>query len=303
MSPTNAIPGPVGVGGVGGSGTRVIAAIVESLGFDPGVSRNSALDDLTFLALFKRPNAYRDVRGLVPAGDPTAVAATRVFAAVRSGGYRAMTDLVPMVRASISLPSNSASPALSIGFGSMQRRLRRLGRLPAVLRHRPPDGAPWMWKEPNTLIFLPTLFARIGQLRYIHVVRDGLAMATSTNKYQLNNWGRLFGVERDERDDDVRQLIYWARANLAVMDFLDERPESLIVSHERTVSDPAAVAGEIGEFIGAPLTDRTRRVIGDVREPSDFGRTYTVPRQALTPDELADVSRALGRFGYGGIGD
>jgi len=28
--------GPVAIGGVGGSGTRVIAAIVESLGFDPG---------------------------------------------------------------------------------------------------------------------------------------------------------------------------------------------------------------------------------------------------------------------------
>jgi len=44
-------------------------------------------------------------------------------------------------------------------------------------------------------------------------------------------------------------------------------------------------------------------VIGEVREPSDFGRTFAVPRQALSPDELDDVGCALDRFGYGGVDD
>lgn len=303
MSRITDATGPVAIGGVGGSGTRVIAAIVESLGFDPGGNLNRPRDDLTFTVLFKRPDAYPGVRGLIPADHPTAVAATRVFASVRSGGRRPMDDVVPMLRASVSLPSNSTAPGLSMAVAGMNRRIKRLRRLPAVFRRQSSDAGPWMWKEPNTLFFLPTLFGQVQGLRYVHVVRNGLSMATSANVYQLTNWAYLFDIGRDGRDDDVRQLVYWARANLAVVDFLGARPEALIVSHERTVTDPVAVAEEIGSFLGRPFTDRTRLVIDDVRRPTDFGRTFAVPGDVLTPTELADVRRALDRFGYGGVHD
>jgi len=298
LSPMSAAPGPVAIGGVGGSGTRVIAAIVESLGFDPGANLNRPRDDLTFTVLFKRPDAYPGVRGLIPADHPAAVAATRVFASVRSGGRRPVAEVVPMVRASVTLPSNSRGTGLTMSVADLNRRLRRLRRLPTVFRRRPADAGPWMWKEPNTLFFLPTLFGQIAGLRYVHVVRNGLSMATSSNNFQLTNWSYLFDIAPGGRDD-VRQLVYWARANLAVTDFLDDRPEALVVSHEQTVTDPDAVAEEISSFLGAPVTDRTRRVIEGVRAPSDFGRTFDVPGDVLSPDEVADVRRALDRFGYG----
>ena len=41
------------VGGVGGSGTRVIAMILASLGLNIGNNLNEALDNLTFTLLFK----------------------------------------------------------------------------------------------------------------------------------------------------------------------------------------------------------------------------------------------------------
>ena len=110
MSSTGIASGPVAIGGVGGSGTRVIAAIVESLGFDPGANLNRPRDDLTFTVLFKRPDVYPGVRGLIPAGHPAAVTATRLYASVRSGGRRPLADVAPMVRASVSLPSNSTTP-------------------------------------------------------------------------------------------------------------------------------------------------------------------------------------------------
>ena len=298
MSSTGMASGPVAIGGVGGSGTRVIAAIVESLGFDPGANLNRPRDDLTFTVLFKRPDAYPGVVGLIPADHPAAVAATRVFASVRSGGRRPIAEVVPMVRASVSLPSNSRGTGLTMSVADVNRRIRRLRRLPTVFRRRPADAGPWMWKEPNTLFFLPTLFGQIAGLRYVHVVRNGLSMATSSNNFQLTNWSYLFDIAPGGRDD-VRQLVYWARANLAVTDFLDDRPEALVVSHEQTVTDPDAVAEEISSFLGAPVTDRTRRVIEGVRAPSDFGRTFDVPGDVLSPDEVADVRRALDRFGYG----
>ncbi len=300
---TSASAGPVAIGGVGGSGTRVIAAIVESLGFDPGGNLNEALDECTFITLFKRPNVYWGERGLIRADHPAAVAATRLYVSVRTGGRRPMADVVPMIRASLTLPSNVPSSGRSLGLGSMGRRFRRLRRLPTVFRRRPPDAGPWMWKDPNTQIFLPTFFEQIPDFRYIHMVRDGLAMATSSNRLQLNNWGFLFDIGRDGRDREARQLLYWARANLAVADLLADQPRSLIVSHERTIADPVAVAEEISSFLGTPLTDVTRRVIDEVRVPSDADRTFTIPDGVLSPVELADVRRALDRFGYGGAPD
>jgi hypothetical protein len=299
MPSVSAASGPVAIGGVGGSGTRVIAAIVESLGFDPGANLNRPRDDLTFTVLFKRPGRYPGVRGLIPADHPAAVAAVRVFASVRTGGHRPLGDVVPMLRASVSLPSHTTGTGLTGVAADMNRRIRRLRRLPTVFRHRPPDAGPWMWKEPNTLFFLPTLYGQIPGLRYIHVVRNGLSMATSSNNYQLTNWSYLFDVGRAGRDD-VRQLVYWARANLAVTDFLGDRPEALVVSHERTVTAPDAVADEISSFLGVPRTGRTRRVIDGVRAPSDFGRTFEVPDDEVSHAELADIRRALDRFGYGG---
>ena len=46
---------PVVIGGIGGSGTRVVAGLLQQLGFDIGSDLNDSLDDLSFTALFKRP--------------------------------------------------------------------------------------------------------------------------------------------------------------------------------------------------------------------------------------------------------
>ena len=45
---------PVAVGGIGGSGTRLIAQLLSALDYDMGSDFNDSLDDLGFTALFKR---------------------------------------------------------------------------------------------------------------------------------------------------------------------------------------------------------------------------------------------------------
>src|SRR3972149_1061765 len=50
--------GPVAIGGVGGSGTRVGAEILIHLGFYMGKDLNSANDNLWFTLLFKRPRWF-----------------------------------------------------------------------------------------------------------------------------------------------------------------------------------------------------------------------------------------------------
>ena len=50
----NTLPGPIVIGGVGGSGTRVLAEILRSLDIFIGNDLNESLDNLTYTLLFKR---------------------------------------------------------------------------------------------------------------------------------------------------------------------------------------------------------------------------------------------------------
>jgi RNase adaptor protein for sRNA GlmZ degradation len=50
---------PVVVGGVGGSGTRLIADILMELGYYIGSDLNKSLDNLAVTLLFKRPRWYK----------------------------------------------------------------------------------------------------------------------------------------------------------------------------------------------------------------------------------------------------
>lgn len=291
--------GPVAIGGVGGSGTRVIEALVSSLGYDLGSNLTPARDDLTFTVLFKRPDLYRGVKGLIPEDHPAAVRATDVFVAVRNGGRGLRSEVLPMFAASLSLPSLDDHTGLKKLVSRTHRRVRRVSRLWNVFSRSASTGSElWGWKEPNSLLFLPTLFRRIDGLRYIHVVRNGLAMATSSNDWQAVHWGFLFGIDDDGRDPNLRQLVYWARANLAAADFFEGTGRALVVSHEQAVLEPAEVAEQIACFLGSPLTDETRRVMASVRRPHDFGRTFRSGAGELGTEEAKDVRAALARFGY-----
>jgi hypothetical protein len=47
------------IGGLGGSGTRVVAGAVARLGYYPGGCLNASNDNLIFTELFKRPGWLR----------------------------------------------------------------------------------------------------------------------------------------------------------------------------------------------------------------------------------------------------
>ena len=57
-SPIVSEAAPIVIGGIGGSGTRVVTQLLQSLGFDMGSDLNESLDDLGFTALFKRPSLW-----------------------------------------------------------------------------------------------------------------------------------------------------------------------------------------------------------------------------------------------------
>jgi hypothetical protein len=290
---------PVVIGGVGGSGTRVTASMVAGLGYDMGISLHQpSLDDLLFTFLFHNPAAYRDVRGLIPSNHPSAVDALDRYVAIRNGEHGTGLKLGTYRRA-MSLPDKNPRGVK----GPAIRAVRRYRQMQFVGQEfRKVSGATsdpsklWGWKVPFSHLFLPTMYAGIPELRYIHVVRDGLATAKSRNDRQLKHWGRLFGVAEDGRDPQLAQLVYWARVNLAVDEFLASAPHCLFVSYERSVLEPAAVLQEIATFLGRPCTDEAMAVVAGIKRPTDFNRAYDYASAPLTAEEREDVVRALKRF-------
>src|SRR5437764_5229198 len=139
--------GPVAIGGVGGSGTRVVAEILRGLGYHIGDDLNSAADNLWFTLLFKRRAWYLSRRNRSRSvavgarilekamlGEPSFDAHERMFLLRAAGG--------------IALRGHDRE-----GHDRGRWPLTHLRSLLAA-----PGPAPgslgWGWTEPNTHVFL-----------------------------------------------------------------------------------------------------------------------------------------------------
>jgi hypothetical protein len=202
--------GPVVVGGVGGSGTRVVAQILCELGYYLGPDLNHALDNLWFTLLFRRSRWYRHV-----AGDKAAIfQGLRIFeAAMRGEPIRSARDKAFVIRSVLETEATSAlrQPSLWHGLWPLVRAWKIL-----VTRAEPPlQVRGWGWKEPNSHLYLKQLAEFFPTAKYIHTIRHGLDMAFSENRRQAQLWGWAFGVRAPRSESDVPQatLEYWVKAN------------------------------------------------------------------------------------------
>ena len=219
---------PVAVGGVGGSGTRLIAQILADLGYAIGDDLNGSNDNLTFTLLFKTPRA-------VDADDAVFDDLWTVF---RSA----------MTRRGAPLDLRTAGHWRDIGrilasegraLHSTQCLQERLGHLEKTLTAQA-SGTPrlWGWKEPNTHLVVDRLLERDPSLSYIHVVRHGVDVAFSANQNQLEMWGpRILGrpVELTPHDS----LAYWVATHRRIEALAAREPRRvLLLNYDALCHDP-----------------------------------------------------------------
>lgn len=199
---------PVAMGGVGGSGTRVLGQILAETGCYTGDAVNPAQDSLWFTALLCRMDWFDRFPP-----DAAIEAAIDLF-------LRAMTtglDDAPEADDEAQLQAISRDAA---GREHPLLRHRLEGTLSSLRLSRganPSRHPRWGWKEPNTQVFLPWLARAIPDLRYVQVVRSGLDMAFSQNQNQVRNWGRSrFGLDLGTRQDRIAPALvldYWIVSN------------------------------------------------------------------------------------------
>lgn len=197
---------PVAIGGVGGSGTRVIAWALERLGYFMGHDLNHAHDNLSFTLLFKH-------RRMVDCSDAEFAAALDIFNRAMSGGDLTWSslDLAHIDRAA----SDSDAGIDVLNWCAARAEILK------GLSARTFEKRNWAWKEPNTHMLVDRLFMHLPQLKYIHVRRNGLDMAYSNNQRQLMLWGEaLLGVAPSTPPDPAQALAFWCAAERRFADIV-----------------------------------------------------------------------------------
>ncbi len=286
MVPQGMNSAPIAIGGLGGSGTRVFAALLQAAGVRMGDCLNPSLDNLWFAVLFKR------AQWCAPANpqrfDPADVRLSiDLFLRAMTKGLAA--GVTPSEQGLLARLRADLPP-----FGTWQcgPQAAHVDSLIASTVSVDVAGQPWGWKEPNTHIFLPDLDRHISGFRYIHVVRNGLDMAFSNNTWQARHWAYLFGLAQGEETPlPLHQLRYWAAANQAALDYGQRHMAGrfLAVDYEDFCARPEQHWQRIQHFLGEG---------GEQPLPAGLVRPSTIGRSAahdlsVFPQADLDKARAL----------
>lgn len=209
------LKGPIVIGGIGGSGTRVVAQILKELGIYIGTDLNEPLDNLSYTLLFKRPKwFYRNANNR-----------NKIFRGLRIL-EKSMTNSNPRFTLSESIFLYKATVSMyryghnREGHGKGRWAIDRFRKIKEGQIGVNGNTIRWGWKEPNSHLILPYLNEFFPDLKYIYVIRNGLDMAFSSNQQQLFNWGPMFGVDPPKREVDIPEASfrYWVEANKKVIE-------------------------------------------------------------------------------------
>jgi hypothetical protein len=276
--------GPVIIGGVGGSGTRLLAQIVQSAGVFIGDDLNKALDNLAFTLLFKRRkwfyahhndyakigvglgvmNKLRDKKRSYTFNEHLFLLYATIYTAIRGHNYRRDGKGLWAFQRCLKLYQSGHNDSRSF-----------LG---------------WGWKEPNSYLLLEPMGIYFPEMKYVHCIRHGLDMAYSNNQQQLFNWGGLFGVDTELISENIHEASfrYWKAANQEVLKLGDKlgADKFLLVNFDRLCQDPRTELLRILDFLGLdPGSREFDAMVKLPKSPSSTGRYKTEKNDWITSSD------------------
>lgn len=224
---------PIAIGGVGGSGTRLIAEWMKALGVFTGSDLNASSDTLWFTLLFKHA-------GILECGEDEFLALTRAFVAGLTGGS-------PLPAAAQALLASLAARDRPMETRDwLQQRARSLTAAAMLPAH----GGRWGWKEPNTHLVIDRLWRIQPELRYVHVVRHGLEMALSANQNQVRLWGTAV-LGEDAAPSPARSLAYWCKVQQRMQRLLEGNPQRVFwLDYDALCRNPEQGVHDLLRFLG-----------------------------------------------------
>ncbi len=198
MSHFQNINSPIVVGGVGGSGTRVIAQMLMTADVYMGDMLNEPNDNLWFTLLFRRPNLLKTK------SEEEQLQLLEIFRKRMLNEKTSFSEKMKVQFATYEFISNRYIKSKE--WFSLPMKISKSIRTLTVT----PNKKYWGWKEPNTHFYIPLLAKKFPDMKYLLVIRNGFDMAFSSNHVQLRNFGSHYGISGYSPAD---MLQYWILAN------------------------------------------------------------------------------------------
>ena len=298
MQKNGELPSPVIIGGVGGSGTRVVADIINHLGFYIGDDLNPAKDNLWFLLLFKRPRWF----GRAHHDNKKIFTGLSLFskAMLHRSGFEG-PELRFLIRAvfEVSIFGHNHKGD-GRGLWPFLRAWKMVAGQPKVTLNQ----GRWGWKEPNSHIYLEYIAAYFSKFKYIHTIRHGLDMAFSENQQQLYNWGPILGLElpTSRSEEPAASLKFWIESNRRVMqtgEILGDH-KFLIVNFDRLCLSPKSEIQKIVSFLNIqPDAEKLEALNRIPQKPKSLGRYRAHTISQFDPGDLYELEN----FGFSTAAD
>ena len=271
---------PVMVTALGGSGTRMVAAVLAAHGVYLGGCFNPALDNLWLHFLLFNRDPFRSSEEL------------RVIMDLFGRRMRSPNDWGEDAVAAI-LRQRRWLVQTGVDFGANRNLARGCDSLlkrPDAIPLDPQE--PWGFKYPPGYLYAPFLFEAFPSARMVFLVRHPIDMAFSSNLNQLRRFGHWLGseVELSPR----WQLKLWLKA-YDYVNLLSKQYAVRCVRFEALVSEPVDTFSDLFEFLGLDLDPSTLEI---VHAQKGIGR-YRM--HSLSDLDVRDLSRvkSLG-FSIGG---
>jgi hypothetical protein len=265
---------PVVIGGVGGSGTRLIAQILHELGYYIGSDLNESYGNLWFTLLFKRIE-------IISASDKEITELVEIFIKGMTGVDTFTSEQVNIVN-QLSLKDREQHSADWL----MQRAHSILSNSSKL-----PPSSRWGWKEPNTHIILDRIIPYFPNMKYIFVVRNGLDMAFSRNQNQLLLWGRFFVGDKCVASPYF-SLKYWCAVHKRILEvgrLMDSN--FFLLNYDDFCLNPNNWMKPLCDFLGLPEMNNQTRITKLIHPPDSLGRYKNCDITIFDEDDILFVNK------------
>ena len=275
--------GPVVIGGMGGSGTRLVAEICFQFGIYLGDDINIASDNLLYTLLFRRRIwFYKYHRNKLKIG----------------AGLSLLEKLL--------LKNYCLSPkeiwfliyaVTDMTLHYRDERLWSFKRLQQVIRNPRINDPPykgWGWKEPNSYLLLGNLSDQFQSLKFINTIRHGVDMAFSKNQRQLRAWGDLFGIPTPISEEEIPRasLKFWALANKSVADLGKSLGSNryIQIKFDTLCKNPGKIIDDIISFLEIDIDPEVYQAVLTLPKiPKTLGRYKSHDLSQFDPEDLEIV--------------
>lgn len=265
---------PIVIGGVGGSGTRLIAQTLIDLGYHLGNELNESIDNLWFMLLFKR-------KEILDLSDLEFEQTLNILIAALSNKGALSLEQIDLVNKISDLDRNFYSKE---GFRKLANSIINNANTKAIKK--------WGWKEPNSHIVIQRLRKSLPNMKYVHVIRNGLDMAFSDNQNQLILWGSQF-INGEHEISPKNSLKFWCIVHKKLLKFSQSMQRDFyLLNFDEFCHNPAIGLVKLGQFLQIEISSKeTEKLIKLVRPPISRGRYKSHDLSIFDPNDIAYVKQ------------